>query len=160
MAMEDKFDGAKTAFGFYFAFLNAVAQEMGMEKAAALSAKVDEKLGAVQGKMMKEQAGTKEFDAKSASLQASGVIAEALGIKSEMIEGTPQKAVMKCGRCPVYEAAQMAGLDAKTMEAMCRGGSLKFMDAMVKQLNPNLSYKLKKFRSAADDFCEEEVALS
>jgi hypothetical protein len=160
MAMEDKFDGAKTAFGFYFAYLNAVAQEMGMEKATALNAKVDETLGTMQGRMMKEQAGIKEFDAKTAGLQASDAIAEALGIRSEMIEGTPQKAVMKCGRCPVYEAAQMGGLDAKTIETLCRDGSLKFMDAMVKQLNPNLSYKLKKFRSAADDFCEEEIVLA
>jgi hypothetical protein len=160
MAMEDKFDGAKTAFGFYFAYLNAVAQEMGMEKATALSSKVFETMGTMQGRMIKEQAGAREFDAKGAGMQASDVIAEAIGIRSEMIEGTPQKAVMKCGRCPVYEAAQMAGLDTKTTETLCRGSSLKFMDAMVKQLNPNLSYKLKKSRSTADDFCEEEVALS
>jgi len=54
----------------------------------------------------------------------------------------------------------MMGMDAKTIENLvCRSGSIKLMDAMVKQLNPNLSVRIKKFRSSADDFCEEEIVL-
>jgi hypothetical protein len=51
-------------------------------------------------------------------------------------------------------------MDEKAIEASCRGGSLGFMDAVAKQLNPDLSYELVKFRSSADDYCEEIVVLA
>jgi len=159
MATEDKFDGAKKVFTMFFAYLNTVAQEIGMEQAAALDTKVDETMGTAQGKMIKEQAGIEEIDVKAATLMAINSIREDFGIISEVIEESPQRAVTRCARCPVYEAAQTAGLDAETIETLCRTGSIRYMDAMVKQLNPNLSYQLRKFRSAADDFCEEEILL-
>jgi hypothetical protein len=53
----------------------------------------------------------------------------------------------------------MLGMDGKTIEAMCRVSSIRFDDMRVKQLNPSLSLRLRKFRSAPDDFCEEEVVL-
>jgi len=31
------------------------------------------------------------------------------------------------------------------------------MDAVTKQLNPNYSYQLQRFRAGADDFCEEVI---
>ncbi len=157
MAVEDKFNGAKNAFTFFFAYLNTVAQEIGMEQAAALSTKVDETMGATGGKRIKEQAGTGQFDAKAAAVLARNSIEEGFGITSEVIEESPQRAAFRIGRCPVYEAAQAAGLDVKNVEALCHAGPLKYMNAMVKQLNPNLSYQLRKFRSAADDFCEEAI---
>jgi hypothetical protein len=33
------------------------------------------------------------------------------------------------------------------------------MGATAKQLNPNLSFRVTKFRSTPDDFCEEEIVL-
>jgi hypothetical protein len=159
MAVEDKFDGARNAFTVFFAFLNAVAQKIGMEQAAALSAKVDETMGEAQGKMIKEQAGIDQLDATAAAQLARKSIEEGFGITSEVIDESPQRVVSKIGRCPVYEAAQMAGLDVKNIEALCHAGPLKYMNAMVKQLNPDLSYQLRKFRSKADDCCEEAVVL-
>ena len=100
-----------------------------------------------------------EFDAKAAASMASSSIREAFGITSEVIEESPQRVVVRCRRCSVYEAGQMVGLDTEVIEAQCRASSIGFMDAMVKQLNPKLSYQLRKFRSAEDDFCEEEILL-
>lgn len=158
MAIEDTFNGAKNAYTFFFAYLNTVAQEIGMERALALNTKMCEAMGTEQGKMMKEQSGVEELDAKAAAPFAQKP-AEGLGIISEVIEESPQKAVIKFGRCPIYEAAQVMGLDAETIETRCRAGALRFMETMVKQLNPNLNYQLRKFKSSADDFCEEEIVL-
>ena len=158
MATEDAFNAAKTALTFLDAYINAVAQEIGMERAAALATKVFENMGAVQGKMMKDQAGIKEFDAKAAwSLMR--MAPEGLGVSFEVVKESPERVVVKASRCSVYEAAQMLGIDAKTIEAMCRAGPNSFMDTFAKQLNPNLSWRVPKFRSAPDDFCEEEVVL-
>ena len=158
MAIEDTFNGAKMAYTSFFAYLNTVAQEIGMERALALITKTDEATGAKAGKMIKDQAGVEELDAKAAVLQAINFI-KGIGIISEVIEESPQKVVYKCGRCPLYEAAQEVGMDAETIETLCRAGGLKFMETMFKQFNPNLNYRLRKFRSAADDFCEEEIVL-
>ena len=130
-----------------------------MERALALITKTDEALGAKTGKMIKEQAGAEELDAKAAASLARNAIEESYGISSEVIEESPQKVVFNLGKCPIYEAAQEVGLDAETIEALCRAGGLRLMDTTVKQLNPNLSYQLIKFRSAADNFCEEEIVL-
>ena len=51
----------------------------------------------------------------------------------------------------------MLELDNMTMETMCRGGPARLMDTISKQINPNLTYQLRKFRSGAEDFCEEAI---
>jgi len=159
VAIEDTFNGAKMAYTSFFAYFNTVAKEIGMERALALITKTDEATGAEAGKMIKEEAGVEELDAKAAASLARNAIEEGYGIRSEVIEESPQKVVINVGRCPLYEAAQEVGLDTETIETLCRAGALRFMDTMVKQLNPNLSYQLIKFRSAADDFCEEAIVL-
>ena len=51
-------------------------------------------------------------------------------------------------------------MDTKAIEANCRASSIRFMEAMAKQLNPNLSYQLTEFPLAADDYCEEAIVLA
>ena len=36
----------------------------------------------------------------------------------------------------------------------------EFFDTLVKQLNPDLSYQSKKFRSGPDDYCLEQTVLT
>ena len=155
---EDTFNGAKNAYTEFLAYFNTVAQEIGMERAVALCTKMYVAMGAAQGKMIKEQAGVEEIDAIAAALSLKN-ITKGIGINSEVIEESPQKVVTKFGRCPLYEAAQVVGMDAETIETLCRAGGVKFVETMFKQLNPNLNHQLKKYRSAADDFCEEEIML-
>ena len=85
MASEDAFGGAKMAFTFYDAYLNTVAEEIGMERALSLHTKMCETMGAMQGKMMKEQTDIKEFDAKAAHLMIKSS-AESIGISMEVLE--------------------------------------------------------------------------
>ena len=158
MAIEDVFNGARTGLTLLDAYVNVVAREIGMERALALQARMCEEIGALQAKMMREQSGLQQFDARTAwSLMES--IPQSLGLKVEFIEESPEKTVAKIGRCSVYEAALALGLEAKTIESMCRAGPEKMMGAVAKQLNPDLRYQVTKFRSSAQDFCEEEVAI-
>ena len=157
MLNEDTFNGAKNGLAFYFAYLNTIAQEKGMDEATALLSKSEKLMGATQGRIIREQAGLKDCDAQTAYSLAANSIKEGLGMTSRALEANPKKAVFKIGRCSIYEAAQTAGMDNKTIAALCHAGSLNFMDSMVKQFNPNLQYRLRKFRPSADDFCEEEI---
>jgi hypothetical protein len=159
MAVEDTFNGAKNGYLMLHAYTNTVAQAIGMEQALALATKMSETMGAAEGKMYKEQAGIEEFDTKAA-YQGLNTSIEGVGILSDVIEESPQKIIFKVGRCPIYEAAQALGMDTKAIEANCRASSISFMEAMAKELNPNLSYQLTKFRSSADDYCEEAIVLA
>jgi hypothetical protein len=159
MGTKDVFKGAKAAYTMFDAYINTVAQDIGMERAVGLLAKTYVNMGAMQGKRMKEQAGIKKFDAKAAS-PAVKTTGDALGVSTKVAEQSPQRVVFKIGRCSIYDAAQTLGMDTKTIETMCRASTERFMDTLVKQLDPSLSFRVRKFRSTADDFCEEEIILS
>jgi len=159
MASTDTLSGAKSAFTFFFAYLNTVGQEIGMDRAIALDTKMCEMMGIAQGQAMKAQAGLDEIDITMASSLAGRFIEEGLGISSEVIEESAQRIASRVGRCPIYEAAQAMGMDGASIEAICRASSLRYMDTMVKQWNPYLSYQLSEFRSSADGCCVEEVVL-
>jgi hypothetical protein len=158
MAIQDAFNGAKNAFAFYGAYLNTVAQELGMERALALHTRMLEGMGPTQGKAIKEQAGGGEIDAKAAYSLAKAV-PEGLGLVFEVQEESPSRVRWRCRDCSAHDGWQMTGLDDTTLETMCRAGSVRFMDAAVKQLNPRLSYEVLRYRSAADDSCEEQIVL-
>ena len=158
MTIEDTFRGAKNGYIYNYAYLTMVAEEIGMERAIALENKMCEARGALDGKIIKEQAGVEEFDAKVVASLAQNYV-ESIGISSEVIEESPQKVSFKIGGCPLYEAAQAVGLEDEIIEALCRAGPVRNMDSMVKQLNPNLNYQLRKFRSGTDNFCEEVIVL-
>jgi hypothetical protein len=159
MSVEDTFKGAKTGLTFLNAYIQTVGQVIGSEQAVALQTPMCEAMGAEQARMIKEQYGIKKFDLKTASQVFPSLMKEGYGIRSEVIEETPQMFRLKVGRCPVYEAAEELGMDPEAIEADCRASALKFMDAIARQLNPDLSYQLTKFRSASDDFCEEVIVL-
>ena len=152
------FQGAKAAFTYHNLYLTTVGQEFGIAKAIALESRMCENIGTIQGKFIKDKSGISAFDAKTAYAIVKEV-PEGFGIIGEVLEESPGKVRFKCGHCSIYEGAQNAGLDDKTRENICRKGSIRYMDAMVKQLHPNLSYRLTKYRTSADDFCEEEIAL-
>jgi len=133
-----------------------VAEEIGMDRAVSLLTKMCESMGAVQGKILKEKAGAEALDAVAAWSLLKAV-PEGIGIGAEVIKESPKEIVVKSGRCPLYSAGQMLGLDNNTLETMCRNGSARLMDTITKELNPNLSYQLRKFRSGDDDFCEEAI---
>ena len=63
------------------------------------------------------------------------------------------------GRCPIYEAAQALGMEHEEIETLCRAGSIPYMDALIKQLNPDLDYDLRRFRPSADGSCLEQIVV-
>ena len=156
MATEDTFSGALQAMTFMNAYIKTVAEEIGMDKAVSLLTKMCESMGAMQGKILKEKAGAEELDIKAAWGSVK-TVPEGIGIGAEVIKESPEEIVVKMGQCPLYSAGQMLGMDNNTIETMCRNGPARLMDTITKELNPNFSYQLRKFRSGKDDFCEEAI---
>jgi hypothetical protein len=159
MASADTFEGAKNGLTFLFAYMNMVGQDIGMERATALDTKMCEAMGAAHGKAIRAQAGIEELDAAVAASLTGRSIEQTLGISSEVVQEGAQETVVKVGRCPVYEAAQALGMEGAAIEASCRAGSIRYMDTVVKQFDPRLSYQLREFRSSAEDSCVEAIIL-
>jgi hypothetical protein len=158
LAQEDAFKAATTALSLYGAYLSAVAQEIGMDRALAIQNKTFESMGAHQGQMMREQSHLQEHNAQTAWALIS-TIPKTLGVDLKVEEESPQRVSVRCDRCSVFEAAQSLEMDVKGIEAFCKAGPNRFMDAMARQLNPDLKFQVGKFRSSSDDFCEEELTL-
>ena len=159
MTKEEAFSAAQFAYAAYDAFFDAVAQQVGREQAMAIQNQAMLALGAAQGQMIKAQAGIEVKDAATAYAVISNAIG-IIGIETELVESSPGRVVFKPGRCPLCEAAQSLGWNDETREAGCRSGAIPFMDAAVKQLNPDLSYRLIGFGSGQGDSCLEEIVLA
>ena len=157
MAVADTFRGAKSGLAFLFAYQNTVAQEVGMERALVLNRKMVEALGRAQGKDLKERVDIQEIPPKLAGSLAGEFLEQALGIRAQPVEGSVEKAVIEVGRCPIYEAAEVLGMENAEIEALCRAGSIPYMDALIKQFNPYLDYDLGRFRASADGSCIEMI---
>lgn len=160
MASVDTFNGAKNAFTYMFAYVNTVGQDIGMERALALDTKMCEAMGAAQGMGIKQQAGMERIDLQAVSSLTERFLEDGLGIASEPLEQDARERVFKVGRCPLYEAAEALGMDSAGIEGLCRSGAIRFMDTLVKQLNPAFSYQLREFRSSAEESCIEGILLS
>lgn len=147
MTSEIAFNAAKNVYTMYGAFFNTVAQEIGKERALSLHSKYGETWGAMLADMLKKPGIERELRAMN----------ESMGFSSE-IEVSPTKVVNKVYQCPCYEGFQVAGLDHETIKAMCHH-MVEAENASLKKLVPNASATLIKFRSAPDDFCQEEIGI-
>jgi len=58
-----------------------------------------------------------------------------------------------------FGEVEEVGMDGATIEAVCRAGPIPYMDVLVRQVNPRLSYRLTQFRSSAAESCREEIVL-
>jgi len=160
MSVTDTFRGAKSGLAFLFAYQNTVAQAIGMERAMTLNTAMVQSFGAAQGKQLSKQLDMEEIPPHMAGSLAGEFLEQSLGIRTEAAEGDTQEAVIKVGRCPIYEAAQALGMEHDAIEALCRAGSMPYMDALIKQLNPDLDYDLRRFRASADGSCIELIAVN
>ena len=154
---EQAYNAAMNMTGMLGAFFNTVAEEIGREQALASLSKSLENLGAMSGKMTKEQMGIEKLDVSTVGSIMKGM-GETYGLTSEVKEG-PNTVLVKNYMCPFYDGLRAAGFDHEAIEAFCRHGPATMVESFFGQIDPTIKYQLKKFRSSAEDFCEEEIAL-
>lgn len=160
MPAQDTLRGATNGLTFLQAYIDRASREVGQEKAMAMEAEVCRSLGRAQGRRIKERVAAEELDLTTVQKLLAYTIDEAFGIHSELVEASPHAMRVRCGRCPVFDSAEALGADAETIEAACRMTSIAYMDAMTRELNPRFRYELRRFRSGADDTCEEVVVMA
>lgn len=158
MANREAFDAAVQTLTLFNAYVQAVGQEIGPDRARGLVTKTFENMAVKQAHLMTEHAGVTDFDAQTA-FSALSIVPKTLGIQMDVVEQSPTKVVANSSDCPIYEAAKAMGMDHDMIEGLCRSGPAKFMAAAAEQLNPGLEYQLK-FRSTPDGCCEEQILMT
>jgi serine/threonine-protein kinase len=108
---------------------------------------------------LKDRAGTCHLDAKGASRILKELV-ELVGFEPQLLEGSPNRVLLKPGRCPIYEAGRALGMEHSAIEAWCRTRPLRVVDQAVRELNPRLRYRLLQFRAGPDDSCVEEIVMT
>lgn len=158
--MEERFIGASTAYIPYCAYADALVKSIGREKAFGILSASEKARGAKVGKSVKEENPDVKYDLKKVMETIVEMASQIAGI-DKVIELNAQRAVTvtEFGKCPVYEAAHSYGMPDEQIEELCRAGSLVFLDNVVKQLNPDLTYRLREFRSEKYKGCVEEIVF-
>lgn len=161
MSNKEIFNVAVTVYTNFYEYVNLVGKEIGLERALELLTKQNEASGVEVGQMIKEKTGGKVLNVKDTAREIR-ILAKGIGGIDVVIKQNNQCVATKTGsgKCPNYEAARAAGLDNDTIKKLCTAGSGRFLDTVVKQLNPDLTYRVTKFRSGPDDFCVEETIVS
>jgi hypothetical protein len=75
--------------------------------------------------------------------------------KFEIVESTPQKAVVNCVECAFWNGVQAR----KITDDICSMWSASFYEAYVKAMNPKLTAKLVKARPFGDSVCQWVIEL-
>jgi len=157
MTEEQIFQATRKVYALYGAFFKAVAQELGMEKTLALHVRAHEEQGVTSAKSLKEKMGDEKFDLQKLGsvLQQSNL---SVGIASELAHATSESALFSNSRCPMYDGYRMGGLNDETAEALCQKGAPAKLGAMLKQIDPGITYRLKHYRTKPEEACEEEIS--
>ena len=156
MANKDAFNNAKTLLKMHHVFAQAVAEEIGLDRAIDLSAKAMEKMGAMPELPTIKRKTTKKFNARAVEPLVRAAY-KGLGSSIKIVEESPHCVLVQCSRCPNYKAAHELGMDPMLIERWCRAGRIKSIETMIKLFNPDLTFRLVRFRSTPEDFCEEEI---
>jgi hypothetical protein len=155
MSREETYEATKRVYALYAAFFGAVAREIGLERALALHTLAHEEQGVASGELLKQRIGEKpEIGTLGSVLRASNL---SIGIDCQLGTADSSSAVFRNSQCPMYDGYRMGGLDEETAEALCQRGAAAKLGTMLRQLDPRIAYRLKRYRARPDGTCEEEI---
>jgi hypothetical protein len=143
--------------GMMGGFFKSVAQGETKDKALRYLSSSLEDLGAMTGKMTKEQMGIETLDVATIKTIMDGMV-ETYGLASEF-EAESKRLRVNNYACPFYDGLKTAGFDDAAIEEFCRSGPATMVNSFFGQIDPTVEYKLQKFRSSPDDFCVEEFVV-
>jgi hypothetical protein len=154
---EDLFKGAVAGTSLFVGYFNAVAEEVGGEKAAELLRKFGAAMGEHTGQMCKQQLGDQPLDVKKLAEFAIGV-AGSFGEKLE-VEYERNSFRLRIHNCPFVEAYKALGMDMESGKSVCLAIGESFSEDFLKVIAPDGHWDLARCRERFDDYCEECYSL-
>ena len=158
--MNDVLKGATTTMVFVGVYDQLLHRELGTERATALQKEIMLSLAKHQADMIKAQMGIEDFDLETIDAVFPQFMADTTGVVFELTEKTPTKLSYNVGRCVLYESSLMLGMEPEAIQARCSATATEFANALLKELNPNVSLEVHRFRQSAAEPCVESIVLS
>ena len=157
MVGETEYSAAAKVYALYGALFNEVVKELGEGKALALHRNAHEIIGLKTGRRLREQMDEIEYDLETLTkvLQKGN---QSIGIDCQMVVDA-DSLLLRNLRCPMYDGYRDGGLDDRMAETLCQIGAPAKLWTTLKQLNPDIVYKLKHYRDEPDERCEGEIRL-
>jgi len=153
--IKEAFNAASSVATIYGGFFKSVAQEIGMERALALHAKLGEPFGIQIGEAFKQKFGKKKPDTESLKAVFQPMMTS-FGFTCKY-KATPKTLVIVVPKCPLYEGFKAAGLDHKTIEKICKAMSgPEYRQA--KKLYPKIEGSVQ-FKDSPEGSCVEKWTI-
>jgi hypothetical protein len=136
-------------------FLQTLLAKEGREKYIAYL-KQNSRLIGLRGKGFADRFGFAGSDARSAAAIISATLALSYGPQHKLeIEGTTEKANVKCTNCVFWNAVQAQ----KITDDLCSVHSQEWWNGFANAINPKLNSNLVKARPLGDSVCEWVIEL-
>lgn len=150
---ETVFKTVKGSFLGLTTYVNKMSELVGMTKALKVLGDTFEDMAIYEAQRLKNESDKKLFDMEDI-LELLRDIPPKVGMDYVVVEDLSQKIVIRISRCPLYESARISGMPG---EKFCEHTAIRYIDTIVKQLNPSLQYELKKPKGSKEDYCEVKL---
>ncbi len=151
--------GVQRAYAILFAYVVNAVEELGTQEAFSLLTKVVEERGKEDGRGLIRRLGIHGDDLE-AGLAVYQAFLRECGVECQVVEKSKDRAVMRVGKCPIYDAYHSAITDCDWLaESMCKNMTHPLLTAIVKQVNPRLKSSIRRYRTFSNGYCLEELAL-
>jgi hypothetical protein len=157
MESEEIYFATRKVFATYAAFFVEVASTVGIEKALTLHERVHERLGMGLAQLLSGPCHPQcELETLRELLVQNN---RSLGMTSEVLESTPDLAVIKNDRCPMFDGYWMGGADEQTARLLCEHGCTVKLSTALGAMNPHIEHRVASYRASSEDACLEEIRL-
>lgn len=152
--------GVRRAYGVFLSYVIATVKELGTDKTVELLSRAIKRRGAADGAELIDILGLKGRTDLDAGLAVYRAFLSDSETEYQVAERSERSVTLRIDGCPMFDGYHAAGMTCDYLtENLCKNITLPIMTAIVGQVNPGLSVKLKKFRTSPEDFCLEELRL-
>lgn len=151
--------GTRRAYTLLFSYVLAVSNETGSDKALGCFYDTVKKRGKNDGIELMRECNIKGTGVTECLTVYTKMMND-YGVHPLIFSKTEEKALIRVDRCPFYEAYHASEISCGWLtENICKIITLPLITEIIKQVNPNATIDIQKYRASAEDFCILKLAI-
>ena len=151
--------GTRRAYALLFSYVIAASDGMGSDRALGLLNDIVKKRGKSDGLELVRECHIKGNGIPEC-LTVYTKLMDDYGAHPLIFSKAEGNALIRVDRCPFYEAFHASEISCAWLtENICKIITLPMITEIIKQVNPNASVSIEKYRTSTTDFCIEKITL-
>jgi len=148
----DPFNGVRRVYALCFLFLMEVIERLGTDRALESLSRAVERQAEIVEKELSSLKGM--TDSLERGLEVYRCFMGDLGVQFTVEKEGEEGALIRVGRCPIYEAYLDIGLECGFwMEDLCTHITLPSIEAVLRRFDPRLRLLLERYRASVEEPC-------